>query len=48
MTKSTDRVAKHRAKCKAKGWVRRDYHATPEEHEKLRFVLDTMQRRRPK
>lgn len=39
MTTSKDRVAKLRANRKAAGYVRREYYATPEEHEKLRASL---------
>ena len=36
---STDRVAKLRADRKAKGHFRREYYATPEEHDRLRHYL---------
>ncbi len=47
-TTSTSRVAKMREEAKARGWVRREYYATPGEHEKLRAALDKLRRRRPK
>lgn len=32
---SAERQANLRARAKAKGWVRRDYYATPKEHDQL-------------
>lgn len=45
---STSRVAKMREEAKARGYVRREYYATPEEHERLRYTLDIARRKRPK
>ena len=39
MKKSSERVAEMRRKQKEKGHVRREYYATPEEHEKLKKHL---------
>lgn len=43
MTKKTSsaiRVAKMRERAKARGWIRREYYATAEEHDRLRAALD--------
>lgn len=37
--KSTGRVAKLREENRKKGRIRRDYYATPEEHDRLRHCL---------
>lgn len=36
---STSRVAKLREEANRKGWKRRDYYASPDEHEKLKGLL---------
>lgn len=36
---SNERVAKLRAEAKRKGWKRREYYATPEEHDQLKQRL---------
>ena len=41
---STGRVDKLRQKAKDKGWKRREYYATPEEHEGLRLALDALRK----
>lgn len=33
-----------RKRAKRKGWKRRDYYATPAEHEKLKACLDRMRK----
>lgn len=38
----TQRVAKMREEAKRKGWKRREYYATDEEHQRLKFTLETM------
>mgnify|MGYP000386023526 FL=1 len=37
--KSTSRVVKLRTEAKSKGWKRREYYATPEEHEQIKRLL---------
>jgi len=44
---STGRVDKLRQKAKDKGWKRREYYATPEEHEGLRLALDALRKGAP-
>jgi hypothetical protein len=45
MTKSsTGRVDKLRQKAKDRGWKRREYYATPDEHEGLRRALNAMRK----
>jgi hypothetical protein len=39
---STDRVAKLRARRKSRGHIRREYYATPNEHESLARFLRCM------
>jgi len=41
---STERVNKMRQEAKAKGWKRRDYYATPEEHTKIWLFLQDERR----
>ena len=41
---STQRVAKLREEAKRKGWKRRDYYATPEEHDQLKERLQELRK----
>lgn len=43
-TISTPRVAKLREEAKRKGWKRRDYYATPLEHNALKLLLQDMRK----
>lgn len=42
--KSTGRVAKLREENRKKGRVRREYYATPEEHNRLRATLEGLRK----
>lgn len=42
--KSTERVAKHREENRKKGRVRREYYATPPEHETLKQTLEDIRK----
>jgi len=42
---AAERLERYRANAAAKGLKRRDYYATPEEHEKLTATLERMRKK---